>query len=110
MGFALAEAAAERGANVVLISGPVHLDDPPGVTVEHVNTAVEMHDAVMHHLDGATVIVKAAAVADYHVANVPLQKLKKTAARLSLEFDPTPDILAEIGLKKGDRLLIGFAA
>jgi phosphopantothenoylcysteine decarboxylase/phosphopantothenate--cysteine ligase len=110
MGYALAEAAAARGANVTLISGPVQLAEPRGVTVEHVHTAVEMHDAVMRHLDSATVIIKAAAVADYHVANVPHQKLKKTAARLSVEFDPTPDILAEVGSKKGDRLLIGFAA
>jgi len=110
MGYALAEAAAARGANVVLISGPVHLDDPKGVTVEHVHTAIEMHDAVLRHLSAATVIVKAAAVGDYHVTNVPQQKLKKTAARLSVEFDPTPDILAEVGSKKGDRLLIGFAA
>jgi phosphopantothenoylcysteine decarboxylase/phosphopantothenate--cysteine ligase len=56
------------------------------------------------------VIVKAAAVGDYHVTDVPQQKLKKTAARLSVEFDPTPDILAEVGSNKGDRLLIGFAA
>ena len=110
MGYALAEAAAARGANVTLISGPVHLAAPRGATLEHVRTALEMHDAVMRHLDSATVIVKAAAVADYHVANVPHQKLKKTAARLSVEFDPTPDILAEVGSKKGDRLLIGFAA
>ncbi len=55
-------------------------------------------------------IIKAAAVADYHRANPPRQKVKKTAARLSLELDPTPDILAEVGTKKGDRLLVGFAA
>ena len=110
MGYALAEAASARGAKVTLISGPVQLAEPRGVRVEHVHTAVEMHDAVMCHLDSATVIIKAAAVADYHVAHVPHQKLKKTAARLSVEFDPTPDILAEVGSKKGDRLLIGFAA
>ena len=61
-------------------------------------------------MDRATIIIKAAAVADYHLARVPQQKVKKTAARLSLELDPTPDILAELGRKKGDRLLIGFAA
>ena len=71
---------------------------------------LEMRKAVMDHLDEATIIIKAAAVADYHVANPPKQKVKKTAARLSLELDPTPDILAEVGQKKGDRLLIGFAA
>jgi len=61
-------------------------------------------------LDESTIIVKSAAVADYHVSTVPQQKMKKTAARMSLELDPTPDILAELGQKKGDRLLIGFAA
>ena len=64
----------------------------------------------MEHLEEATIIVKAAAVADYHRANPPQHKEKKTAARLSLELDPTPDILAELGRKKGDRLLVGFAA
>jgi phosphopantothenoylcysteine decarboxylase/phosphopantothenate--cysteine ligase len=69
-----------------------------------------MRSAVLDHLEESTIIIKAAAVADYYVANVPQQKLKKTATRLSLELDPTPDILAEVGEKKGDRLLIGFAA
>jgi phosphopantothenoylcysteine decarboxylase/phosphopantothenate--cysteine ligase len=110
MGYALAEAAAERGASVVLVSGPVALPEPAGVRVVHVTTAREMRAAVMENLPGATIIVKAAAVADYHVADVPRQKMKKTATRLSLELDPTPDILAEVGQKKGDRLLIGFAA
>ena len=61
-------------------------------------------------LEPATIIIKSAAVADYYVADVPRQKRKKTATRLSLELDPTPDILAELGQKKGDRLLVGFAA
>jgi phosphopantothenoylcysteine decarboxylase/phosphopantothenate--cysteine ligase len=78
--------------------------------VLHVRTALEMHDAVMAHLNEASIIVKAAAVADYHLAQVPRHKIKKTAMRMSLDFDPTPDILAELGRKKGDRLLIGFAA
>lgn len=69
-----------------------------------------MRSAVFENLKPATVIIKAAAVADYHVPQVPQHKIKKTAARLSLELDPTPDILAELGQKKGDRLLIGFAA
>jgi phosphopantothenoylcysteine decarboxylase/phosphopantothenate--cysteine ligase len=110
MGFALAEEAQARGARVVLVSGPVNLPDPRGIEVEHVTTAKEMRDAVMKHLKDATIVIKAAAVADYHRANPPQQKEKKTAARLSLELDPTPDILAEVGKKKGDRLLIGFAA
>jgi len=110
MGYALARAAAARGAEVVLVSGPVALPEPHGVRVVRVRTAAEMHDAVFAELERATIVVKAAAVADYQVANVSDQKLKKTATRMSLELDPTADILAELGQKKGDRLLIGFAA
>src|ERR1700722_19542705 len=110
MGYALAAAAAERGARVILVSGPVQLREPRGVTVAHVHTAREMHDAVMEHLSEASIILKAAAVADYHLSQVPRNKVKKTAMRMSLDLDPTPDILAELGKKKGDRLLIGFAA
>jgi phosphopantothenoylcysteine decarboxylase/phosphopantothenate--cysteine ligase len=110
MGYALAESAAQRGAQVILVSGPVQLAEPRGVRVVHVRTALEMHDAVLAHLNEASIIVKAAAVADYHLAQVPRHKMKKTAMRLSLDLDPTLDILAELGRKKGDRLLIGFAA
>ena len=110
MGYALAEAAAERGARVILISGPVTLPAPARIELLPVRTAVEMRQAVMDHLEQATMVIKAAAVADYHRTNPPQQKVKKTAARLSLELDPTPDILAEVGRKKGDRLLVGFAA
>ena len=110
MGYALAEEAAARGARVVLVSGPVNLAPPRGVTVVPVRTALEMRQAVMEHLNEATIVIKAAAVADYHIPHPPQQKMKKTAARLSLDLEPTPDILAELGAKKGDRLLIGFAA
>jgi len=110
MGYALAQAAAERGARVILVSGPVTLPAPARVELIPVRTAVEMRQAVMDHLEPATMVIKAAAVADYHRANPPRQKVKKTAARMSLELDPTPDILAEVGRKKGDRLLVGFAA
>ncbi len=94
----------------MLVSGPVNLPEPRGIEVIHVETAVEMRKAVMDRLEAATMIVKAAAVADYHRDRPAAQKVKKTAARLSLELDPTPDILAELGAKKGDRLLVGFAA
>jgi phosphopantothenoylcysteine decarboxylase/phosphopantothenate--cysteine ligase len=110
MGFALAERAAQRGARVILVSGPVHLPVPEGVEVVRVETACQMRSAVLDRLDGASIIIKAAAVADYHLTEIPKHKMKKTAARLTLELDPTPDILAEVGQKKGDRLLIGFAA
>jgi phosphopantothenoylcysteine decarboxylase / phosphopantothenate---cysteine ligase len=110
MGYALAEAAAARGARVTLISGPVHLDRPRDVEVVPVKTAVEMRDQVFGHLDGVDIVIKSAAVADFHLSRVPEQKVKKTAARVTLELDPTPDILAELGRKKGEWLLIGFAA
>jgi len=110
MGFAIAEAAARRGARVLLISGPVNLPAPGNVEVIRVKTAQDMRKAVLENLEQSSIIVKSAAVADYYLAEVPQQKLKKTATRLSLELDPTPDILAEIGQQKGDRLLIGFAA
>jgi phosphopantothenoylcysteine decarboxylase/phosphopantothenate--cysteine ligase len=110
MGYALADAAAARGARVVLVSGPVELASPEGVELVRVQTAHEMRTAVLDHLDAATIVIKTAAVADYYVANAPKQKVKKTPMRLSLELDPTPDILAEVGRIKGDRLLIGFAA
>jgi phosphopantothenoylcysteine decarboxylase/phosphopantothenate--cysteine ligase len=110
MGYALAQAAVERGAKVILISGPVNLNPPAGAEVVHVRTAAEMRDAVFTNLEPATVVIKCAAVADFRPSAASKQKIKKTSARLSLELDPTPDILAELGRKRGDRLLIGFAA
>ena len=110
MGYALAEAAAARGARVVLVSGPVNLPPPRGVDVIHVRTAQEMRDKVFENLAPAGIVIKSAAVADFRLSRVHEQKIKKTAARVSLELDPTPDILAELGRNKGDRLLIGFAA
>jgi phosphopantothenoylcysteine decarboxylase/phosphopantothenate--cysteine ligase len=110
MGYALAEAAVARGASVILVSGPVSLPRPAHVDLVPVRTAQEMRDAVFSRFEEAGIIIKCAAVADFRVANVPTSKIKKTAARVSLELDPTPDILSELGRKKGDRLLIGFAA
>ena len=110
MGYALADAAVARGARVILVSGPVSLSPPYGVETIRVTTALEMRDVVMERLAESTIIIKSAAVADYHVASVPSQKVKKTAAKVSIDLDPTPDILAECGQKKGDRILIGFAA
>jgi len=110
MGYALAEAARGRGAEVVLVSGPVSLAEPAGVKVVRVRTAREMREAVLAHLEWASIVIKAAAVADYQLARVPEEKQKKTGVPLSLELEPTPDILAELGRKKGARLLVGFAA
>jgi phosphopantothenoylcysteine decarboxylase / phosphopantothenate---cysteine ligase len=110
MGYAIASAAVKRGARVILISGPVAIAKPHNVELIPVRTAHEMRKAVLDKVGEATIIIKNAAVSDYCISEVPRQKLKKTAARLSLELDPTPDILAELGQHKGDRLLIGFAA
>jgi len=110
MGYAIAEAAAERGARVILVSGPVSLTAPSGVTLVPVQTAAEMRTAVLDHLAEATIVVKAAAVADYTVSEPAAQKIKKTGGAISLALEPTADILAEIGCQKGDRLLVGFAA
>ena len=110
MGYALAEVAAKRGAKVVLVSGPVHLDIPPGAEVVRVTTAAEMRTAVFANLSRASVVIKCAAVADFRPSAESRQKIKKTAARLSLELEPTVDILAELGRNRGEFLLIGFAA
>jgi phosphopantothenoylcysteine decarboxylase / phosphopantothenate---cysteine ligase len=113
MGYALAQAAIDRGARVILISGPVALNPPQGgeaLEVIHVRTAAEMRDVVFANLEPATVVIKCAAVADFRPSVESKQKIKKTYARISFELEPTPDILAELGRKRGDRLLIGFAA
>jgi len=110
MGYALAEAAAARGGRVILVSGPVYLSPPAGVELVRVETAAQMRDAVLARIGEATIIIKAAAVADYYLPRPAEGKRKKTAARWSLELEPTPDILAELGGLKGDRLLVGFAA
>jgi phosphopantothenoylcysteine decarboxylase/phosphopantothenate--cysteine ligase len=110
MGYALAEAALRRGARVILVSGPVSLNPPAGAEVIGVGTAQEMRDAVFAHLEPSSIVIKCAAVADFRPIVQAKQKIKKTSARIALELDPTPDILAELGQKRGDRLLIGFAA
>ena len=108
-GFAIAAAAAEAGARVTLVAGPVALETPAGVTRIDVETAAQMADAVMGALP-CDVAVMVAAVADWRV-EPSTSKLKKTQGRLSLNFTPTRDILAELGASaKRPRLLIGFAA
>ncbi len=109
MGYALATAARRRGAEVVLVSGPTALDPPAGVQFVPVSSAVEMRSAVMDRLQGATVVIKAAAVADYRPAARAETKIKKKAGNLQIELERNPDIIAEIGRKKGGRILVGFA-
>ena len=109
MGYALADAAARRGAKVILVSGPVALQPPTGVEIVGVETAAEMHDAVMTRRGEATVVIKAAAVADYRPKRVATQKMKRHA-EFTLELVPTSDIAAELGDRKQGQLVIGFAA
>jgi phosphopantothenoylcysteine decarboxylase/phosphopantothenate--cysteine ligase len=109
MGYALAEAALRRGAKVILISGPTALTPPSSAEVVQVLTAQQMRDAVMAHLDRATIVIKAAAVADFTVRSAAGEKIKRKGP-MSLELEPTADILAEVGAKKGSRIVIGFAA
>jgi phosphopantothenoylcysteine decarboxylase/phosphopantothenate--cysteine ligase len=110
MGYAITEAAAARGARVILVSGPTALPPPQGVDVVEVETAQQMHDAVLAKLSSATVVIKAAAVADYRPKQVAGRKLKKDEAVPEVTLESTPDILAEVGKRKGRRILVGFAA
>jgi phosphopantothenoylcysteine decarboxylase / phosphopantothenate---cysteine ligase len=110
MGFLVAEEAARRGAQVTLVSGPTHLPDPPGVQVTRVETAEEMRHEVLAHFDHTDAVVKAAAVADFRPKEATEGKLKKEAGPPDLHLEPTPDILRELGERKGDKVLVGFAA
>ncbi len=111
MGFALAKMATRRGGDVILISGPTHLPVPGGnIRFISVGTASEMREAVLEQYKECSVIIKAAAVSDYHPKSVSKQKLKKLDAYASLELERNPDIIGEIGSFKGDRVLVGFAA
>jgi phosphopantothenoylcysteine decarboxylase/phosphopantothenate--cysteine ligase len=110
MGYAIAEAARQRGAEVVLVSGPTSLSAPQGVQVYHVRTACDMREAVLHEYDKADVIIKAAAVSDYRPKQFIPYKVKKTAEVETIELIRNADILAELGQRKGKRVLVGFAA
>lgn len=110
MGYAIAKRAGERGAKVVLISGPVNIQPPAGVDFVPVETALEMREALLMHFEKADIIIKSAAVADFRPRTFSSQKIKKKDAALVLELENNPDILAELGEKKGHKILVGFAA
>jgi len=111
MGYALAAAAVARGARVILISGPVNISAPAGLSqFVAVTTAAEMREAVMSRLGEVEVVIKAAAVADFRPQRPARAKIKKEGNAFSLELERTPDILSEIGAMKKDRILVGFAA
>jgi phosphopantothenoylcysteine decarboxylase / phosphopantothenate---cysteine ligase len=110
MGYALAEAASRRGARVILVSGPTDLTVPGGIDWIPVRSTEEMRSAVRERAAEANVIIMAAAVSDYRPAASHTQKLKRGDGSLTLQLEPTPDILAELGREKGSRILVGFAA
>lgn len=111
MGYAIAGAARQRGARVILVSGPTSLAPPAGVELHKVVSAEQMKSAVLEHLPETTVVIKSAAVADYRPAERAVQKIKKNGEdHLQLSLVKNPDILAEIGKVKKGQLVIGFAA
>jgi len=110
MGYALARAARARGARVILVSGPTALTPPAGVETIQVKSATDMHQAVMKRVAEATIVIKAAAVADYRPVARASAKVKKKGEGLTLELVPNPDILADLGRLPAAPLLVGFAA
>ncbi|MCX8012556.1 MAG: bifunctional phosphopantothenoylcysteine decarboxylase/phosphopantothenate--cysteine ligase CoaBC, partial [Desulfobacterota bacterium] len=109
MGYALAQAASNRGAEVTLVTGPTHLSPPP-VKIISVETAVQMHQETIRLYFSMDVVIMAAAVADYRPEDFSCQKLKKREEKISVSLVKNPDILAEMGKNKGDTFLVGFAA
>jgi len=112
MGYALARAAARRGADVILVSGPTDLNPPPGLSFCQVITAEDMRRSVFENRSGCDIIIKAAAVSDYRPRDCAEQKIKKGAESISLELVKNPDILAELGsiIEGFPSVLVGFAA
>lgn len=111
MGYAVAEAAQRRGAHVYLITGPTRISPPAGIVTEQVSTAGQMADAVLKRLSDSSVIVMAAAVADYEAESVSDSKIKKSNGSLTIRLKPTRDVLAEVkAQRRPGQLVIGFAA
>lgn len=111
MGYAIAQIAAERGADVLLVTGPSALPIPPNVAYQKVETTGEMLAACLEAYDKADIVIKAAAVADYRPHDVAAQKIKKkTDDALTVVMDKNPDILKELGARKKQQILVGFAA
>jgi phosphopantothenoylcysteine decarboxylase/phosphopantothenate--cysteine ligase len=109
MGFAIAEKAVLRGAKVYLVAGPSNLATPHGVERVDVESALDMHTAVMKLMENADIIIKSAAVADYRPAEISNEKIKKSEDDLVIKLKKNPDILQELGKVKGNKVLIGFA-
>ena len=110
MGYALAAAAQRRGARTVLVSGPTALTPPEGVAFVPVTSAAEMRAVILEQLPQVTVVIQAAAVADYRPQQQAPKKIRKSASEITLSLEPTEDILAEIARQNGNRIIVGFAA
>ena len=110
MGYAIAEACLQRGATVDLVTGPTNLKIPDGANVYPVESAIEMYNTVLKLYNNASIVFKTAAVADYRVKEVALEKIKKGENSMSLELVRNPDILLELGKRKDGQILVGFAA
>ncbi len=110
MGYSIAKAAYEMGAEVTLISGPVALHRPQNLNLIHVQSAQDMLNAVMKHIKKQDIFISVAAVADYRPAKFSAQKIKKSAGSLSIELTPTEDILAKVASLPGAPFCVGFAA
>ncbi|MGC3964721.1 MAG: bifunctional phosphopantothenoylcysteine decarboxylase/phosphopantothenate--cysteine ligase CoaBC [Rhodocyclaceae bacterium] len=110
MGYALAQACARAGAEVMLVSGPVALDTPYGVSRIDVHSASQMHQAVMHHVAAHDIFIGVAAVADYRPVDVATDKIKKTGAEMSVALTRNPDILADVAALPSPPFCVGFAA
>lgn len=110
MGYALAEEALRRGAEVILVSGPTHLFPPPNARFREVQTAEDMKGEVLSHFPGADIVIMAAAVSDFKFEKASSNKVKKEKLGDSIKIAPVPDVLRELGRKKGQKVLVGFAA
>lgn len=110
MGYAIAKAAEYRGAKVTLVSGPSELAPPKNVTLLRVRSALEMADAVYAHMADADIVIKSAAVSDYRPVTAAAHKIKKDKDTMTIEMEKNPDILFELGQRKKDQILVGFAA
>jgi len=110
MGYAIATAALRRGAAVVLVSGPTAISPPPGAVFVPVQSAEDMREAILQHLGKATIVIKAAAVADYRPAHPSPAKIRSGQERLSIDLSPNPDILKEVAARRGSAFVVGFAA
>jgi phosphopantothenoylcysteine decarboxylase / phosphopantothenate---cysteine ligase len=109
MGYAIAEAALRRGARVLLVTGPTALTPPGAAEITRVESAEQMREAVLHLLPQATIVIKTAAVSDYRAKSAAAHKIKRRQS-LTLELEPTTDILKEIARRKQTQIIVGFAA